>query len=132
VARTFALAIEEAAKLNPRAPDRPCCAAGAGADPPPGAGAVHHINRRRQYNLLYPRRGIMMDFTQSYHTRVLVPTQELPTKLLCTGEARVVASGRLGQTFLIGSAEAASAPGRAGSQSVRLAWVNELYTFRTS
>jgi hypothetical protein len=26
---------------------------------PPGAGAVHHINRRRQY-LLYPRRGIMM------------------------------------------------------------------------
>jgi hypothetical protein len=41
---------------------------------PPGAGAGHHINRPRQYNLLYPRRGIMMRFTQSYHTRALVPT----------------------------------------------------------
>jgi hypothetical protein len=28
----------------------------------------------RQYNLLYPRRGIMMRLTQSYHTRALVPT----------------------------------------------------------
>jgi hypothetical protein len=35
--------------------------------------------------------------------------------LFCPGEARVVASGRLGQTFLIGSAEPASAPGRAGA-----------------
>ena len=38
---------------------------------PPGAGAGHHINRRHQYNLLYPRRGIMLHLTQSYHTRAL-------------------------------------------------------------
>jgi hypothetical protein len=35
------------------------------------AGDVHHVNPRRQYNLLYPRRGIMMRLSQSYHTRAL-------------------------------------------------------------
>jgi hypothetical protein len=35
------------------------------------AGDVHHVNLRRQYNLLYPRRGIMLRLTQSYHTRAL-------------------------------------------------------------
>jgi hypothetical protein len=41
-----------------------------------------------------------------YHQRAHSQLK-LPTKLLCAGEARVVASGRLGQPFLIGSAEAA-------------------------
>ena len=36
---------------------------------PPGAGAVHHsIGANIIYNLLYPRRGILMRLTQSYHT----------------------------------------------------------------
>jgi hypothetical protein len=51
-----------------------CSCSAAPTMAPPGAGPVHHINRRRQYNLLNPRRGIMMRLTQSYHTRALVPT----------------------------------------------------------
>src|SRR5208337_1749422 len=60
--------------------------------------AVHHINRRRQYNLLYPRRGIMMRLTQSYHT--LPADSALMTKLMTKHDgpraARHLATGVMG------------------------------------